>query len=315
MPPTAPPEVSPILSRDKKLHTGMPAKSNGNPMMLILLAMVAILLVSGLVRSFAKPSSAPDTVKIVSAAMDLPPGTKLGFTNLHYMNIPKNYYSADMAQSYEELVGHTTRTFVAQKEPITKADLFPGKSGSVGMQLENDQRAMTLKLDPDALVDHTVLPGDTVDVLCTSTANGKKYTKTICQAVPVLLSSVRSAMFSQKFTSEERNRITLALTPQQCEQVAEAVEIGKIRLVLRNRLSTNTPVLSGTEEGDIQPSSAHAPAAAAIVPAINPMPLPPPPIPAPAQVESAAPAVPAPLKWMVEVFSGSAKQIYEFPKK
>jgi Flp pilus assembly protein CpaB len=317
MPPTAPPEVSPILSRDKKIQAGLPMKNKGNPMTLILLALVAILLVSGLVRSFAKPAVDTDSMKVVSAAMDIPPGTKLGFINLHYSTIPKEYYSAEMAQSYEQLVGYTTRTFISQREPILKSDMFPGKSGSVGMQLENDQRAMTLRLDPDALVDHSILPGDTVDILCTSTAKGKKYTKTLCQSVPVLLSVTRSAMFSQTFTSEERNRITLALTPEQCEQVAEAQDIGKIRLVLRNRLSTGRPVLAGTTESDVQPASANAPFENPAAPKANPLPiaLPPPPIASAPLLPAPVEAVAKPIKWLVEVFAGNSKQIYAVPNK
>jgi Flp pilus assembly protein CpaB len=317
MPPTAPPEISPILSRDKKIHAGLPVKSKGNPMTIVLLIMVAILLVSGLVRSFSKPAANTDTVKVVAAAMDLPPGTKIGFSNLHYLNIPTAYYSPDMVQSYEGLVGYTTRTFIGEREPIIKSDLFPGKNGSVGMQLENDQRALTLNLDPDALVDHSVLPGDTVDVLCTSTAKDKKYTKTICQSVPVLLSVTRSALLSQKFRSEDRNRITLALTPEQCEQVAEAAEIGKIRLVLRNRLSTGTPVLSGTTESDVQPASARGPIGAVVTrDSAMALPLPPPPLAvAPPAIPDIEAAIKKPLKWVVEVFAGSSKQIYEVPKK
>src|SRR4051812_14736440 len=122
MPPTMPPDVAPMLSREKKIQPARPVKNGGNPMTLILLAMVAILLLAGLVRLFAKPSADTQTIQVVSAASDLPPGTKLGFTNLHYMMIPKSYYSPEMTSSYEGLVGYTTRTFIAQKEPILRTD-------------------------------------------------------------------------------------------------------------------------------------------------------------------------------------------------
>jgi Flp pilus assembly protein CpaB len=319
MPPTATPEVSPILSREKKGFSTPPTKGGGSAMSVILLVLMLILVGSGLLRIFMKPAVNNETVRVVAAAMDIPPGTKLGFTNLHYINLPTNYHSSQMSASYEDLVGYTTRTFLPQKEPILKNDLFPGKSGCVGMELENDQRAMTLKLEEDALVDHSILPGDTVDVLCTSTAKSKKFTKTICQSVPVLLSVTRAAMLSQKFQNEDRNRITLALTPEQCEKVAEAADVGKIRLVLRNRLSTNNPVLRGTGESDIQPASASE----AEVPAARTMPIPapipvapsviPPSLGPPPPVTEAPPL--EPLKWVVEVFSGSNKQTYAFPQK
>lgn len=315
MAPTIAPDVAPILSRERSVSTG--PKRSGAAFVWLVVTAVIVLVGAGLFRLAAKPAASERRVKVVAAGKDLPPGVRLGFTSLHYVDIPERYVTGDMQVSYEKLVGRVTRTFIPQGEPLRDADLFaPGRN--LGLSIDTALRAITLDLAEDALVDHALNAGDYVDVLVTSSSrDGKKFTKTVCQQVEVLLSVPREAVLSHNMRAVEQNRVTLAVTPAQAEDLAEAAEVGKIRLTLRNRLSRSERSLPGSSPADILPSSAlvgDVPPAQALAAA---PPLPPPPAmapPPPALASNEGEAAKAPLQWVVEVFSGSKKETYAFPQ-
>lgn len=318
---TSAPEVAPLLNRGRSLNT-LPAGPNKgmNPVALMLLAVVVLLLMIGIGKSLFKPAATNDVIKVVGAAADLPAGCKLSFTSLHYIEMPKKYYSPDMVTSNELVVGRVTKLFVPAGEPITNDSLLPGK-GTLSSTFETNERAMTLKLDDEALIDHNVFPNDCVDVLCTSTKDGKKFTKTICQQVRVLMSTTKDATVGNRVRSNDQNRITLAVTPEQGELLAEAVEVGKVRLVLRSKLSRVSSHLGGVSEEDLLPARALAAVAKATKPLTNALNhnqfnpfqfLNPPAAPKLPLPQASAPP-PNPIEWIVEVFSGAKKESYAFP--
>jgi pilus assembly protein CpaB len=192
---------------------------------------------------------------------------------------------------------------------FTAANSFSGN-------IEPSERAITLKLDDDALVDHEIYPGDSVDVLVTSTSkDSHKYTKTVGQDLRVLLCVTKEASESRTLTTSF-NKITLAATPSQAELLAEAQETGKIKLTLRNKLARVPQSLAGVGEDDLLPASAKGPqvakapaSLASLPPYANAAALAPPP---PPMAQVAAPPE-QPLQWIVEMFSGSQRDQYAVP--
>lgn len=317
MAPSALSELAPIRTREKRVAPA-PAKKKNNAVSLVLASLIVILLMAGLVRMFVKPP-APSTVMVVAAAKDLPPGYRLGFRDLHFLNVPKSYYSpTEMSTSYADLVGRYTAGYLAMGEPISNSELLPGKK-SLSDQLGTTERAFTLKLNEEALVDHAIVPGDRVDVITTTTAkNGFKYTKTICQNVLVLLSVPRQMMLSDKLRSTDPNKLTLAVTPESAEQLTQASEVGKVRVVLRNRTNHIAKTLPGADDKDLLPASATD-----IEPPLTKLwskatteatkPTVAPPAPPSAATLPLPPPVPPVLNWMVEVFQGAKKESHAFP--
>jgi Flp pilus assembly protein CpaB len=191
------------------------------------------------------------------------------------------------------------------------------------MTLESDQRAITLQMTDDALIDHCLNPDDRVDVLCVSSSKGgRRFTRTIATDARVLMCVQKNQLLARRLGNASANMVTLALTPDLAEAVTEAAEVGKIRLVLRNSLTHIEPTLKGIGPDDLLPVSALEPEkkietadAAVQLPAIPP----PPPIDmidgpkAPVSVQAAAP--PSPVQWIVEMFSGSHKESYGVPSK
>jgi Flp pilus assembly protein CpaB len=309
------PNVAPVLAWDKNQSQLKSKRKKANPSMVVAAIAIGVLGLSGIWRA-SHQSASSEFVKVVAARGDISAGTRLGFMSVSYLDVPKAYATRDMLVSLNSINDRVTRTFVPAGEPIVNSDLFPGHDG-LSVSLENDERAITLKLGDDALVDHAIVPDDHVDVLAVSSKDGKQYTKTICQDARVLMAAPKEQLFVRHMSGSTSSQITLAVVPQLAETITEAIEAGKIRLVLRNRLSRSNQHLLGAEPQDILPASAlakpdtsdkvqehkAAPKPAEPVATICALPPPPPPV-APPIADAAC----APMQWLVEVFAGNQKE-------
>jgi Flp pilus assembly protein CpaB len=301
-----------LISWEKAQQQLKTGNKKTNPLLTIGIGALVLLGLAGMWR-MAHQKPAMKFVEVVVAKRDIPAGVRLGFTKVSFLQVPKQYITADMITSLNDVSGRITRTYVPAGEPIQAFMLFSGHNG-LSASLETDQRAMTLQLDDDALVDHSIQPDDRVDLLVVSSCHSKKYTKTICQDVPVLMTSPREQALAHGL-NVPTNKITLAVMPYQSELITEGIETGKIRLVLRSRLSRVEQNLKGASPDDVLPAAAKTPDTAPMPTAkletkAQLLPLPPPPT---MDVNNEPPA--GPLQWMVEVFMGSKKETYGVPEK
>ena len=311
------PDVAPLLSREKAYSKQSQVKKSQSPLTILLIVALGLFLVAGISRTFMKPAAAP-VVKVISAIKDIPPGCKIGFTNLQYMTIPQSYMSANLLTSYPELIGKTTNAYIRAGEPVLKDQLLKNQASLSGV-LFHDQRAITLKLEEDELVDHSIVNGDVVDIIATSVGKeGKKFTRTLCQSVTVLLSAPKEIVLSDKLKSLEDHKITLAVDPVDAEKLSQAIGESKLRLVLRSSGNREKYPLPGADERDLLPlagikSEAKPVVTGSVMQAtLPPLAAPPPPVSyspltAPAIPDAQAPGLPG---WMVEAFSGSRKDTY-----
>lgn len=299
-------DIASILKERTVSAPAQRKKNNWLPTAMIV-AMV-LFVVAGVFRASA-PKPNKDLTTVVGAATDIAPGTRLSFSSLHYVQIPTRYYTPSMLASNEQVVGSIAKYFIPRGEPICKNYLF-ARNQFLSANLETHERAISLKLDDDAAVDRTIAADDIVDVVVTIVKDGKHYTKTIAQNVRVLLAGSKEALESRSLRNVQAN-VTLAATPEQCEAISAAHESGKLKLIMRSRLSTTVSHLAGISEEDLLPGKAfqseHKLPVARQPMAIPPFPqlIPPPPSIA---VEPVQPALPPALGWVVEVFSGNKKE-------
>lgn len=307
-------EVSSIFKErlQPNVPSSGPRKSSGA---IFLIVAILVLVIIGIFRVlFAKPP-AKATVTVVGAAADLAPGSKIYFNSLHYIEVPQRYVTNSMFTSNEQVVGRILKHYVPQGEPITADGLFQARN-SLSNNLETHERAITLRLDPDALVDNDPVADDMVDVIATTSKDGKHFSKTICQNARVVLAMSRQALESRTLRAGDGHRVTLAVGPEEAELISHAAETAKIRLVLRSRLSRRASSLPGVEDDDLLPHKALIKALTPLIPVpppsfsipVDKLPEPPP------QAIPAAP-LPAPVQWVVEMFSGSRKELYAVPNQ
>lgn len=300
----------------------------GNSTNTLIGILLAVLVVVGLVRMLTAKPAAPDIprARVVAAARDIQPGMRVGFADVRYIDIPQEYANQAMFDKTNQVVGRISTIFIPERNPIENGYLHPVNK-TLSHSLENHERALTIKLNEEGLVDHQLFPGDRVDVLVTSTKNSRKYTKTICKNVKVLMAATRDMLNSNGAArnSRNQNRVTLAVLPDQAELITHAEQVGTPRLILRNRLATNTPKVYGASEEDLLPESAHLAVATPGVQNGTSLIAPPPvmePIlslpdlpPVPPQLQQLPAAVKNSVGWVVEVFTGSKKEIHEFPNQ
>ena len=208
-----------------------------------------------------------------------------------------------MKTSCDTVVGRYAQSYIPANGPISESDLFPGHGG-LPSQLGHNQRAIALKLSPEALVDNAIQPGDRVDVIVTAAKEGRNFSRTVCQDLSVLLSVPKEGILpSTSHNQTSSGRITLVATPDQVEKLSEAQSVGKLCLVLRNPDDHGIVALAGSDERDILPASAFA----KVLPAVKQMlSLQPPP---PLSAVQPLPPAPAPTKlgWLIELYKGATK--------
>ena len=290
-------------------------------------SLIIILILVSLFKIFTARPTTTDvaTIRVVAAARDILPGVRVGYQDLRYVSVPAEYVSEAMFERTNKVVGRVSTMFIPQKNPIQDSFLHP-VNRTLSHSLENHERAMTVKLSEEGLIDHQLYPGDRVDVLVTVDSNGKKYTKTICKNVKVLMATTRDMLMSNGRHSRNQNRITLAVLPDQAELISHAEAVGTTKLIMRNRLATNAPTVYGVSEEDLLPAKAresmvfgnnqslNIPSAPPVAPPSFLPDLPP----VPQAISNAIPdIIKEPVQratgWVVEVFSGSKKDTYEFP--
>jgi Flp pilus assembly protein CpaB len=212
-----------------------------------------------------------------------------------------------MLVSLNDASGRVTKTYIRAGEPLQQYMLFPGRDG-LSANLETHERAITLQLEDDALIDHSIQPDDRVDLLVVSSNQNKKYTKTICQDVRVVMTAPKEQVLAHSINTPT-NKITLAVQPDQAELITEAIEAGKVRLALRSHLSRTEQHLLGANSDDLLPVPAQTTPKSTISEKTAVLPPPPPPETVTDEQEK------NPLLWTVEMIMGNKKETYAVPEK
>lgn len=297
-------EKNPLLNRDANL----PNQRQRHPLFLVLWLLIVVLVISGFVRMFLDSKSNHERVKVVGAGLEILPGTRIGYTTLHMIDMPKQYLTDEMFTSSDQIVGKMAKEYIPIGEPIKTRSLFSDDS-ALSADLRNGHRAITLRLPRESLVDHNIQPGDRVDVMAIFQEDGKKVTRTICQDVNVLAAPTRESPRHRGTTNTEF--ITLSASAADCEKLGVAAETAKLHLILRERGKHDVVSLSGCAVNDLLKQERQELAAP---------PAPPPPaamLAAPPPLEQCIPAseetqFPVPAVWEVESFKGSAREKVEF---
>ncbi|HEY9790571.1 MAG TPA: Flp pilus assembly protein CpaB [Candidatus Obscuribacterales bacterium] len=314
--------TQPSWQREKR-QTGFrfPSGKKNNPLAVVLLVAIVALCGSAIFRI---THSQPKTtfVKVVVAAESLPAGVTIDFAQLRFLDVPRDLVSRDMIYSLKDVVGHEARTYIGAGQPIRSNMIFSAMGG-LSRNLAPNERALTLQLNDDTLVDHSIRPDDCVDVLAVSAKNSAQYTKTICQSARVLLAAPKEQILARRLDHATFNKVTIAVTPELAEKITEAAETSKIRLILRAKTSHEQIALDGADQDDLLPHSAFKSAqaqensepamlgdgggnkdhAAATAP------------PPPAFTSLPAPPLENPIEWLVQVFSGNHKETISVGQK
>lgn len=174
------------------------------------------------------------TEHVVAAAVPIPFATKVQDRHLKLVKMPEGLTPEGFFKTVEEVVGQVSTTKISRGEILIAERFRYHKAGSTLAALVNENmRAVTVRVDDVVGVAGFLLPGNTVDILASRKISGKRaITETI-------LTNIKVLAVDQKATAEENEpvivrAVTLEMLPQQAEVLFRARTEGTIQLTLRN---------------------------------------------------------------------------------
>lgn len=192
-------------------------------------------------------------VDVLSAARDLPMGTKLTADMLKWKKWPAKALEPNQIdnkkapQAMEEYVGAVTRSDIYEGEPILAPKVVqPGDKGVMSAVLSPGMRAISTRITPDSAAGGFIQPGDRVDVILTSQVintnrnigqqnNQNSFiSTTIFQNVPVLAIGQEYQPKPDGSPVYVGATALLEMSPKDAEILIEAQSRGEISLVLRS---------------------------------------------------------------------------------
>ncbi len=179
-----------------------------------------------------------EPVLVLVARQDLPVGSTLQEGAFAAQPIPEAYVDGRhiLAVERERVLGIRLRNALKAGERILWTDLATSSGNDRGLAalVRSGYRAFTMQVDQASTLAGLLQPGDRVDVLHTTERAGRPVTLTLLQNVLVLAIGRRTASLEgahDEVASAEE--VTVSVTPEQAQLLAEAQNMGMLRLVMR----------------------------------------------------------------------------------
>jgi len=177
-----------------------------------------------------------DSAYVVASAVPIPFATKVEERHVKLIEMPEGLTPDGFFNTIEEVVGKVSTTKIARGEILVAERFRVHSAGStLAALVDENMRAVTVRVDDVVGVAGFLLPGNTVDVLSSrKIPNKRAITETILKNIKVLA-------VDQQATAEENEpvivrAVTLEMLPKQAEALFRARTEGTIQLTLRNPL-------------------------------------------------------------------------------
>jgi len=180
----------------------------------------------------------PETVRVLVAKKSLGYGAKITPDTLQWVEWPKAAVPPGAFTAVERLLGEkgdqariVLRT-IEPGEPILDSKITKfGESPRMAMNLGEGKRAVSISVDAVSGVAGFVAPGDRVDILLTSEAEGQLVSSVILQGVTVI--AVDQQQYTEASSPRLGRTVTVEVDTRQAQKLAVAQQIGRLSLTLR----------------------------------------------------------------------------------
>lgn len=208
--------------------------------------------------------------KVVVAAVDIEPGTKINPEMLSTLDWPASAMPPGAFTDIKELQDRVPRFGVVRGEPLLERKLAPqGTLGGLSAVIAEGKRAITVRVNEVVGVAGFALPGNYVDVMVNaqqdqgSGAQPKPISKTVLERVLVLAVAQEAARDDTK--PKVVSAVTLEVSLEDAEKLDLARSVGTLSLVLRNQVDKEPVSTSGVTKNELfgEKQAAAAPVAAA----------------------------------------------------
>ena len=238
------------------------------------------------------------TQPVIVAGQDIPEGSAIDRIALKTVDMPVQVVPVGAFSNIDSVAGRVTRMAIFNGEPIVPGRLAPvGTGPGLELKIPPGQRAMAVRINDVAGISGLLQPNSRVDVLVTiqdNSGTGKQVAKLFMSNM-LVLSVGTEVQRDQQGKPINATTVTLAVTPEEAERLAIAMNTGAIQLVLRGYGDPDSVRTKGANSSDVLrqlqgQSVVVPPSAPAARPRVIYRPLPPaakPPPPPPPPPESA----------------------------
>jgi pilus assembly protein CpaB len=181
----------------------------------------------------AAPAKPTATSRILTAAMNLPVGTKMEARHVATIEMIPGQEPAGTFHDFKELDGKVTTVNVPAGQMLMAPMFAKEGESALAAVVSKDKRAVTVRVDDVVGVAGFLLPGNRVDVVAT---RRDEHSGVVAETI---LSNVKVLAVDQS-TSTNSNEpvvvraVTLEVTPSEAEVLLKGKAAGSIQLALRN---------------------------------------------------------------------------------
>lgn len=244
-------------------------KALGLLLLAVIIGLIAALYATKWVGSHSRAASN----KILVAAVDIEPGSKLNPEMLSTVDWPSDSLPVGAMTDMKSLQERVVKVGVVRGEAILEGKLAPaGTQGGLSAVIAEGKRAMTVRVNDVVGVAGFALPGTYVDVLVNAQRDadrkgeqGRPISKTVLEHVLVLAVAQEASRDDTK--PKVVSAVTLELSLEDSEKLDLARSIGTLSLVLRNQVDSKTVDTSGITKNQLFDGIDVAKAAVPVKPA------------------------------------------------
>ena len=213
-----------------------------------------------LIAQAASTGSGPSTATVMTAAIDIPLGTKMEARHVAAIQMLAETVPASAFKDLKAIEGKVAVAEIMKGEMLLAPRFADQGSGSaLAAVVGENMRAVSVRVNDVVGVAGFLLPGNRVDVVAAYREGQNVLSDTVVQNVKVL--AIDQSASSDKNEPVVVRAVTLEVSPADAEKLVLAEQRGEIQLALRNPL-------------DEAIARKPAPAAAAVVKTKAPPPAP-----------------------------------------
>ena len=208
----------------------------------------------GAYRLLAANSRAEVTTRpVVVASRDIQEGMAIDRIALQVAQWPVQTVPVGAFSSIDSVVGRVPRVAIFNGEPIVPGRLAPSGTGpGLEVKIPPGQRAMAVRINDVAGISGLLQPSSRVDVLVTIRENDSdKQVAKLFMSNMLVLSVGTEVQRDTQGKPINATTVTLAVTPEEAERLAIAMNTGSIQLVLRGYGDPDSVRTKGATSGDV----------------------------------------------------------------
>jgi pilus assembly protein CpaB len=234
-------------------------------MLILVLAIIAGLIAAFLVHQTLRAPAKTSGFKIVFASRDIPYGAAITRDNLREVDwpwtqsdIPVGAFTSVTDAMKPEGMQRVALVEIAKNTPLLNQNLSrPGQKASLSATLNQNMKAVSVRVDDVRGVGGFIMPGDHVDVTMTLKQDSRSYTDTILQNIRVL--AIDQINKDRPETAQVVKSVTLEVNTEDAQKIHLAQGSGGIiALVLRNPNDSTVEKVGRLNMGDLVPEFSNS---------------------------------------------------------